>query len=385
MDNITRSEDEINQGDDDVLFDLLQEEGFRRVCRALEHAIGTAEASLYSELLGRHKYFKKRGQLDNEGYFFNTVLDLQHGTALTDKRQRTTIKRLEQLGFIKTKLKDSPPKRYFKINHDSNVLKGFLLQGKAVMDYLEKQKESQKQRIEEDRIRKEGYFSPKILKSAEREELKSSILADSNITKGQTNKNKVNKNKREEEAASTLLNIYLNNLTENIGSQVTVTNKQNINALNKLSNLCGDEEAAELLKLWFAKADKGTAAKGWPVGFLLNQLSEYKSKLQDYQEEQRKDAAAAERNRQLLEEELQQEEERRQEEARRAALTDEQRRLEDIAEERCRVMQLIEIRQKRIDSGDPESMQRLQEYQQRLQDLAAAEKEIINALESEAV
>ncbi len=282
--NISRNQEESNQDGQSMLFELLKEEGFRRVCRALEHAIGTAEASLYSELLGRRDYFRKRGQLDNEGYFFNTVLDLQHGTALTDKRQRTIIKRLEQLGLIKTKLKDLPPKRYFQINDDESILNEYLLQGKAIMDRLEKQKESQKQRIEQDKNSREGDFSPVQIKSSHTADFKSSILADSNITKGQTNKNKCNKNKKErgepekspahskpsnnQKTLNKLIAIWKDIYNQHKGHKPTLTAKDT-KALEKLLINHGFDHTEVLLNEYINHAnEKESKEAGYPLSWL---------------------------------------------------------------------------------------------------------------------
>ncbi len=377
MDNIT---DGSNKSNFELLEELLSPEGFRRVCRALEHAIGTAEASLYAELLGRGKYFAKLNQLDDEGYFFNTVIDLQQGTALSDFQQRRAIKQLQELGLISVKLKDSPPKRYFRISKDAQTLISCLQKGREVMQDLENEKQKQKQRIEEERLNKQGYF-----KSEETKDFKSEETKDLNLKKLQTKKNNANKNKREEEEpASTLinsetnqtLNIYLNGVSDKIGGEVKTTNKQNIKALSRLVTICGEAEAGELLKLWFDKADQGTANKGWPVGFLINQLSEYQAKLKEYRKEEQQRAAQAERQRLQDEEERQEEEARRKEEARRAALTSEQRRLEDIASRRLRVNMILELRQNSTDQGH-ETAEKIKSCLAELADLAAEEAQLL--------
>jgi len=346
------------------LFEILRADGSIVVNKALVHAIGLHEAILFSELISRFNYFAERGQLTKDGYFFNTINDLQAATCLNAKQQRKALNKLEQLKLISTRLQGMPATRHFKINDNMAALAGYLRSGKVVM------KNYKDYTIEKSPINQQlGNIS----------QTRCAILTKLDSQNMPTNNTKGNniKKEEEEEPASTLFNIYLKNLNEKTGNKVTTTNRQNINALNKLVNLCGQEEAAELLKLWFATADQGTAAKGWPVGFLINQLTEYKNKLQEYQEEQRREAAAAERNRQLLEEERQQEEKRRQEEARRAALTDEQRKLEDIASEREKINMLMGAWQQQAAEGNQKGLQKVQEYQQRLQALDDEEAQLL--------
>lgn len=84
--------------------------------------VGMEAAAVYSELVSKYGYFKKRNQLTDDGYFFNTIEDLQKDTYLTEYLQRKAIKKLESFGLIKVELRGLPSKRYFKLNWDLNVL-----------------------------------------------------------------------------------------------------------------------------------------------------------------------------------------------------------------------------------------------------------------------
>ena len=97
--------------------DLLRNNGCVTVNKYLIHSIGLNEAILYSELASRHEYFENRGTLVDDS-FYNTQYDLQAGTGLGEKAQRTAINNLKKLGLIEVKLKGIPAKRYFKLIND---------------------------------------------------------------------------------------------------------------------------------------------------------------------------------------------------------------------------------------------------------------------------
>jgi len=98
-----------------VLLELLRSDGSIVVNKKLASNIGLNEAVLYSELLSKYVYFAKKNQLTDEGYFFNTVENLQKDTTLTKRQQLTVINNLVKFGLISTKLKGIPAKRHFKI------------------------------------------------------------------------------------------------------------------------------------------------------------------------------------------------------------------------------------------------------------------------------
>ena len=91
--------------------------------RNLARNIGVNEAILYSELLSRWNYFKERGQLTEDGFFFITVKDLEEGTALSDYQQRRALNSLKEKGLIEMEVRGIPAKRYFRIVEDSELKK----------------------------------------------------------------------------------------------------------------------------------------------------------------------------------------------------------------------------------------------------------------------
>lgn len=135
---------------DNPILDFLRSDGSIVVNKKLIHAIGLAEAVLYSELVSKHFYFKNRGQLEDE-YFFNTADNLQLDTGLTPKQQRSAIDKLESLNLIKTKLKGVPAKKYFKIEQELTCLYELMATGKKNQQFGTFVTSSKAKRSQQDR------------------------------------------------------------------------------------------------------------------------------------------------------------------------------------------------------------------------------------------
>lgn len=105
-----------------LLFELLRNDGSIVINKKLAKGIGLHQAIMYSELISKYLYFSKRGEL-KEGYFFNTVENMEQDTCLSDYQQRESIAKLKDLGLIDYKVKGIPPKRYFKIIVSEKVSK----------------------------------------------------------------------------------------------------------------------------------------------------------------------------------------------------------------------------------------------------------------------
>lgn len=113
-----------------AVYDLLRSDGSIVINKNLMRAIGVHEAIIYCELLSRNNYFEARGELSEDGYFYNTVDDLEYGTCLSEKQQRNAIKKISALGLIEVKIQGLPAKRYFKIVDDIQLLTKYIAQGK---------------------------------------------------------------------------------------------------------------------------------------------------------------------------------------------------------------------------------------------------------------
>ncbi len=107
--------------------DLLRNDGFIIYNKNLARNIGVNEAILYSELLSRWNYFKQRGQLTEDGFFFNTIKDLEEGTALSEYQQRRALNSLRDKGLIEIEVRGIPAKRYFRIVEDSELITSYLV------------------------------------------------------------------------------------------------------------------------------------------------------------------------------------------------------------------------------------------------------------------
>ena len=105
-----------------MILDLLREGGSIVVNKKLAHAIGMDAAVMYSELISKQRYFAKKGQLTDDGYFFNTVENMREDTTLSKYQQANAIKKLVMLNLIYHQNRGLPQKRYFKINEDQTVI-----------------------------------------------------------------------------------------------------------------------------------------------------------------------------------------------------------------------------------------------------------------------
>ncbi|MBW9157812.1 hypothetical protein G9F71_013635 [Clostridium sp. FP2] len=131
------------------VFELLRNDGSIIINKALIHRLGLHEAIIYTELVSRYAYFSKESMLTEDGYFYNTVDDLQLATGLGEKAQNTAIKNLMTLGIIDKKLKGTPARRHFKISDDMNLILSLIEEGKTIIKELDqKQKERMKQKIQ---------------------------------------------------------------------------------------------------------------------------------------------------------------------------------------------------------------------------------------------
>ena len=81
-----------------LLFELLRNDGSIVINKKLAKGIGLHQAIMYSELISKYLYFSKRGEL-KEGYFFNTVENMEQDTCLSDYQQRESISKLKDLGL----------------------------------------------------------------------------------------------------------------------------------------------------------------------------------------------------------------------------------------------------------------------------------------------
>ena len=89
----------------DEIFKLLNPDNTVNFNRPLAHALGTNEAIIYSALIAKQAYYDQRNMLDEDGYFYSTISDLQESTGLTRYQQDSAIKNLTEVNLIECRKK----------------------------------------------------------------------------------------------------------------------------------------------------------------------------------------------------------------------------------------------------------------------------------------
>ena len=100
---------------------LLSSSAFLVVNKFLANEIGLNATILLSDLVSKEQYFIENGTINN-GWFYNTALNIEKDTTLTHYQQKKAIETLENICFIETKLKGLPAKLHFKIL-EKNILR----------------------------------------------------------------------------------------------------------------------------------------------------------------------------------------------------------------------------------------------------------------------
>ena len=105
------------------LLKLLASSNYIPLNKQLIKIFGIEEALILGELCSEYEYWVKEDKLKDD-MFFCSVSKLEEHTTLSEYQQRKAIKKLEDIGIIKTVLKGVPATRYFCI--DENKLFSFL-------------------------------------------------------------------------------------------------------------------------------------------------------------------------------------------------------------------------------------------------------------------
>lgn len=86
--------------------------------------LGLETAIILGELASEYDYYKKKNELDEEGWFYSTTENIEENTTLNYYYQKKAIDDLINKGILEQKLKGIPAKRYFRFNLE-NVKKIF--------------------------------------------------------------------------------------------------------------------------------------------------------------------------------------------------------------------------------------------------------------------
>ena len=86
---------------------LLSSSAYLVLNKGLASKIGINASILLADLISKEQYFIDNQQL-KEGWFFNTSKNISKDTTLSNFQQKKAIEKLEQIGFLETKLKGVP-------------------------------------------------------------------------------------------------------------------------------------------------------------------------------------------------------------------------------------------------------------------------------------
>lgn len=104
--------------------------------RPIAHALGLGAAVVYAALISKQVYYEQHDMLDEEGFFYSTIADLQESTSMGKCQQSNAIKALTDAGLVEVCRRGMPAKRYFRVLDDAVALDELLKQGEAVMSEL---------------------------------------------------------------------------------------------------------------------------------------------------------------------------------------------------------------------------------------------------------
>lgn len=105
-----------------IFLNLIRHDAFIPVNKNLLKLLGGDTTIFYCELATRYCYFEERNMLTEEGWFFNTVEDLEEATTLTEYMQRKAVKKLVEVGLIEIKSFGLPCRRYFRLITDDSQI-----------------------------------------------------------------------------------------------------------------------------------------------------------------------------------------------------------------------------------------------------------------------
>ncbi len=104
--------------------------------RPIAHALGLGAAVVYSALIAKQVYYEQREMLDNEGFFYSTIADLEESTSLSKRQQRGAIKALIDAGLVESQKRGMPARRFFRVRDDVALVGEILAQGEDIMTDL---------------------------------------------------------------------------------------------------------------------------------------------------------------------------------------------------------------------------------------------------------
>ena len=97
---------------------ILSQNSWWVLNKSITTLLGLDASFLLSDLITRFEYWKKRGLLDEEGFFFVTKEEIEIDTTLSAYRQTTALRILESYKFVSSKRKGIPSKLFYRVSLD---------------------------------------------------------------------------------------------------------------------------------------------------------------------------------------------------------------------------------------------------------------------------
>jgi len=100
----------------DAIYNILSNDAFISVNKSIAKKIGLVPAVILAELISEQKYWTNRKILDENGFFFSTIENIENNSGIKRSQQDRAIEELIEAGLIYKVSKGMPRKRFFKIN-----------------------------------------------------------------------------------------------------------------------------------------------------------------------------------------------------------------------------------------------------------------------------
>jgi DNA-binding transcriptional ArsR family regulator len=117
------------------------EEPFIPLFSLLLHDLDIKEVVILSKIINNFNYFKDNNKLDNEGYCYILFSYISADTGYSYRSVTRAVKIIKDKGYIDTKIKGMPKKRFMKLNYDkirNEIMIGKIARESRVNDLIEK-------------------------------------------------------------------------------------------------------------------------------------------------------------------------------------------------------------------------------------------------------
>lgn len=101
---------------EDSIINLLANDNYIIINRSLIKELGLKESIILGELASEFNYYKKNGLIDDKGYFYSTIENIQENTSLSSYEQKKCLDNLIRKNIVDVIVKGMPAKRHIKIN-----------------------------------------------------------------------------------------------------------------------------------------------------------------------------------------------------------------------------------------------------------------------------